>query len=368
MALTKDQKKIKELTELNHDLENYFSNTIIPQLFFDKDLILRKFTPPAMKQFKLSKKDLGLPIHEMQTNLRHPSIIENIETVISTSKILEKEIQTTDLCWYQMNILPFLNKKDHKPNGVIITFVNITNRINDLKEQESIIAEYETLLDTVCHDIRNRLTGMLLSVQLLIDSDMDDKKEIKYYSEIIENGIKKIKLIISEMFESSSEKHKYKAHQELLNFENILEDVKLALINEIYESDATLSYEVNHSEIIFTRRELRSIIYNLVGNAIKFKSPDRNPEIFIKTGKEDNYIILSVRDNGIGIDPSKHKDIFSKYFRIEDSVEGSGIGLHLVKTLVTNAGGKVEIESQLGVGTEFKIYFKQNLNKVLKKK
>ncbi|HSF56058.1 MAG TPA: ATP-binding protein [Algoriphagus sp.] len=367
MAITKDQ-EITELKELNNDLENYFSNTIIPQLFFDEDLILRKFTPPAMKQFKLTKQDIGRSIHEIDNNLRHTSIIENIERVIATSKILEKEIQTTDFNWYQMNILPCINKRDKKPNGVILTFVNITNRIRDLKEQEKIISEYETLLDTVSHDIRNGMTGMLLSVQLLVDSDLDDKDEIKYYSGIIENGIKKIKLIIGDLFESSSQKHKYKALDEILNIENILEDVKLTLINEIYKSNATISYEVNHSEVVFPRRELRSIIYNLVSNSLKFKSPDRNPEIFIKTVKEGKFIIISVKDNGIGIDPSKHEDIFSKYFRVEFSVEGSGIGLHLVKTLVTNAGGKVEIESKLGEGTEFKIYLKQNINKLLKKK
>lgn len=366
MALTKDQ-EITELKELNDDLENYFSNTIIPQLFFDKDMILRKFTPPAMRQFKLTQKDLGQPINKIDNNLRHTSIIENIKSVMESSKILEKEIQTTDLSWYQMNILPYIDKKNNKPNGVILTFVNITNRIRDLKEQEKIISEYETLLDTISHDIRNSMTGMLLSVQLLVDSDLDDKKEIKYYSGVIENGIKKIKLIIGNLFESSSQKHKYKASDEILAIENILEDVKLTLINEIHKSNATVTEEINHSEVIFPRRELRSIIYNLVSNAIKFKSPDRNPEILITTSKKGKYVIISVKDNGIGIEPSKHEDIFAKYFRIENSVEGSGVGLHLVKTLVTNAGGKVEIKSKFGKGTEFKIYLKQNTKKVLTK-
>ena len=89
MAQSKDE-KISELEELNHDLENYFSNTIIPQLFFDKNMILRRFTPPAMKHFKLSKADIGRSIHDLKNTLRHDSVIENIKRVLNTGKILEK--------------------------------------------------------------------------------------------------------------------------------------------------------------------------------------------------------------------------------------------------------------------------------------
>lgn len=74
---------------------------------------------------------------------------------MSTGNVLEKEIQTTDLRWYQMNILPYLVRKENKTNGVIITFVDITPRIRDLKEQEKLIAEHELLLDTIAHDIKN---------------------------------------------------------------------------------------------------------------------------------------------------------------------------------------------------------------------
>lgn len=367
MARSKDQ-KIAELEELNEDLENYFSNTIIPQLFFDKEMILQRFTPPAMKQFKLTKADLGRSIHDLENTLRHTSIIENIERVLATSKILEKEIQTTDMSWFQMNILPYLDRKSRKPNGVILTFINITNRIRDLKEQDKVIEEYETLLDSVSHDINNGLSSMSLAVQLLKEMEVEGKKEIKYYAKKLENGIKKIQLIVDDSFKSSNQRHKYVAEEELLTIEAILEDVKFSLINEVYESNTTVTYEIEQSEIVFPRRAFRSIVYNLVWNAIKYKSPDRSPEILVSTVKKGNYVILTVKDNGIGIDLKKHKNIFTKYFRIEDTSEGSGIGLHLVKTLVTNAGGKVEVESTLGKGTEFKIFFKQKIEKVLKKK
>lgn len=98
--------QIQELIEHNDELENYFRNTIIPQLFVDGELKLQKFTPPAMKQFSLSASDIGRPINDLKDNLRFLSIVDNIEQVIKSNEILEKEIQTTDLRWYQMNIIP----------------------------------------------------------------------------------------------------------------------------------------------------------------------------------------------------------------------------------------------------------------------
>jgi two-component system phosphate regulon sensor histidine kinase PhoR len=87
-APSKNQ-QIKKLVQLNDELENYFRNTIIPQLFVDADLILRKFSPPAMKQFSLSQSDVGKPIEEVKENFRFPSIIDNIQHVIKSNEILE---------------------------------------------------------------------------------------------------------------------------------------------------------------------------------------------------------------------------------------------------------------------------------------
>ncbi len=95
------EQKMKTLIELNDELENYFRNTIIPQLFVDSDLILRKFTPPAMKQFTLKADDVGRPMLDIKDNFRFPSIVDDIKQVIDQKEIFEKEIQTTDFRWYR---------------------------------------------------------------------------------------------------------------------------------------------------------------------------------------------------------------------------------------------------------------------------
>lgn len=356
--MSNKNQQIKELIEHNDELENYFRNTIIPQLFVDGELKLQKFTPPAMKQFSLSASDVGRPINDIKDNFRFPSIIDNIEQVIKSNEILEKEIQTTDLRWYQMNIIPYVKMRDNKTDGVIITFVEITMRIKDLKEQEKLIADHEILLDTISHDIKNPLTSLVTAIELFKGVSPNDEKKFNALLKIVDTALTKMHKLINELTEVRKDEYKYKAEEELLNFEHILEDVRLTLSDNIIAANAIIISEINISEITFSRRKLRTIIYNLINNAIKFRATERQPKIIVTTNRNNDFIVISVKDNGIGIDESKFDAIFSKYYRLENAIEGSGIGLYLVKEIVSNTGGKVLVKSDLDKGTEFQVYLK----------
>lgn len=350
--------QLQKLIEHNDELENYFRNTIIPQLFVDGELKLRKFTPPAMKQFGLSASDIGKPISDIKDNIRFPSISDNIQHVIDTNEILEKEIQTTDLRWYQMNIIPYVKMRDNKTDGVILTFVEITMRIKDLKEQEKLIAENAILLDTISHDIKNPLTNLVMAIDLFKSVSPNDEKKFHSLLKIVDSALAKMHNLIIELTEARKDEHGSKSKEELLNFEHILENVRIMLSDNFTVANAIITSEINVSEFTFSRRKLRTIVYNLINNAIKFKSPERQPKIVVTTYKEDDFIVISVKDNGIGIDESKFDAIFSKYNRLDSTIEGSGIGLYLVKEIVNNTGGKVLVKSQLGIGSEFQVYIR----------
>ena len=352
------QEEVDLLIDSNDALENYFRNTIIPQLFVDANLILRKFTPPAMKQFNFKPEDIGRPFVEMKENIRYSSIIENIRQVIESNEILEKEIQTTDFRWYQMNILPYTIQKTGRSNGVIITFVDITARIHDLKHQEKLIADHEILLDAISHDIKNPLSSLTLAVDLLKSISFSNVEELKSVLSTVERSIQKMHDIITELADTRRQEHKYEPFEELVNFEHILEDVRLTLAEDIKESHAKIKSEIKVSEMKYSRRKLRSIVYNLLSNAIKYRSPDREPEIFVKTEWDNEFVLITVKDNGIGIEQSKFDDVFTKYYRIDNSTEGSGIGLFLINEIVSNMGGRILLKSKPGSGSEFLVYLK----------
>jgi len=357
--------QISTLIELNEELENYFRNTIIPQLFVDAQLVLRKFTPPAMKQFKLKREHIGQPLVKVADNFRFPTIIENIQQVMDTGEILEKEIQTTDMNWYQMNILPYLVRKENKANGVIITFVDINTRIKDLKEQEKLIAEHELLLDTIAHDVKNPLTALGLTVELLKKVPEKGMERFPALMQNVENSLNKMKQIIHELVQSRWHEYRYEAVEEMLDLENILEDVRLTLASQIQASKAIIKAEIGPSEITFARRKLRSIIYNLVNNALKYSSPQRIPEVHIKSYTEPGYLVISISDNGIGIDSENQVSIFKKYHRVKNPVEGNGVGLYLVSEILKSAGGKITVESEPGKGSIFRVFLQLNENSLL---
>lgn len=100
------------------------------------------------------------------------------------------------------------------------------------------------------------------------------------------------------------------------------------------------------------------IPYNLMINAIKFKSPDKKPEIFFITSHEENFIVISIKDNGIGIGTDEQNAVFSKYYLGQNTLDGSAVGLYLVKEMAEKAGGKIVLQSEPRQRLEFKTYLK----------
>ncbi|GHA66667.1 sensor histidine kinase [Pontibacter akesuensis] len=347
----------RKLIELNDELENYFSNTIIPQLFVDADMILRKFTPPAMRHFRLSKADIGRHMDEVSSNIRFPTIIENIEEVIESNKDLEKEIQTTDKKWYQMNILPYIIRKENRANGVIITFIDINDRIEILKGYEKLNKSYESIIFSLSHDIKGPLSNIEGLIHLLkeIRGEEADTKEI---IDMLSKSVGNLRKTVVELADIRESDTNFAKEAERVNFENLIEDAQLALKDKIHETGARFDMQINESEINLSRKNARSIIYNLMSNALKFKAPDRAPEIRIKTEKLNDYVLLSFSDNGLGIAEDKTDAVFERYVRLNNDVEGTGLGLFIVKRMVEDADGKIEVESSLGKGTTFRVFFK----------
>lgn len=357
--------QIKELVELNEELENYFSNTIIPQLFVDANLILRKFTPPAMKQFSFSPDHIGRPMAEMVDHIRYSTITENIQQVIDTGQILEKEIQTTDYRWFQMNIIPYLIKKLNKANGVIITFVDITDRINTLRELEKLNASHETFIYSVSHDLKEPLGNIEGLVQLLMVTSNElmaeegkNNQEQKKIADLLNQSVNTMRNIINDLSEIAKIEGNYQEKVKTIRFADIIQEVQWTLQDKIQESQAQFQLDIQEPEIEFSRKNLRSILYNFLSNALKYRSPARVPEIRIRTERKNGFVQLSVRDNGVGINTEKKELLFTRFTRLETEVEGTGIGLYLVKMIIENAGGQIWVESKPGEGSEFIVSLK----------
>ena len=131
---TEHQLKIKELIELNDDLNNYFRGTEIGQIFLDSQMRIRKFNPAAVTLINLIDSDLGRPISHISTNLHYDDLLKDIRYVIDRNKSIEKEIELGNGKKSLMRVLPYV-RQDKKVDGVVISFVDISA----LKDLDNIV-------------------------------------------------------------------------------------------------------------------------------------------------------------------------------------------------------------------------------------
>lgn len=113
-------------------------------------------------------------------------------------------------------------------------------------------------------------------------------------------------------------------------------------------------------ELEYGRSNLRTIVLNLLTNAVKYRHPARPPQVAVRTCLADNQPVLEVQDNGLGMDLERHgAELFQLFRRFHPQAgEGTGVGLFLVNRLVQAHGGRIEVESQEGRGTTFRVYLR----------
>jgi signal transduction histidine kinase len=145
----------------------------------------------------------------------------------------------------------------------------------------------------------------------------------------------------------------------MVSLANVLEEVKARLPHEIRAPDTRLETDFSGAPaVFFSRANLSSLLFNLLSNSIKYRDPNRPLHLSLSTSREKGYLVLKVQDNGIGIDLEQYgQHLFSMFRRFHDHVEGSGIGLYIIKRIMENNRGKVEVESVQGAGTTFLLYF-----------
>jgi len=175
---------------------------------------------------------------------------------------------------------------------------------------------------------------------------------------LINVSISNLSHIITELSDITKIEHEIDMKEDI-DLRELMKEVEFGMKDRIDKSGANIQFDLNVPVIPFSKKNLRGIMTNLLSNALKYRSPDLTPEIAIKTESSPDFIILSIQDNGLGVPEKKKYEIFARFKRAHTHVEGSGVGLYLVKKIINNAGGDIEVESEVGKGSVFKVYFKK---------
>ncbi|AMQ57853.1 chemotaxis protein CheB [Algoriphagus sanaruensis] len=350
------QLKIKELAELNDELNNYFKSTISAQLYVDQDLVLKKFTPSAIKQINLKESDVGRVISDITTNIRFSTVITDIQKVITSSEVIEKEVQTLDGRWYQMMGIPYVRQQDNRNDGVIITFNDITELKKIQDKLSKINDEHKTFIYSVSHDLRGPLANLRTFISLLKEEIEQGSNDLLELVNMTDKSVANLNTIVRELTDVVKIESEIDV-PEWVNLKELLTEIESVLKDIFVNLNSKINYDLKESRIQFSKKNLRSILFNILSNAMKYRSPERDLVVNIRTEKSDGQIILTIQDNGLGIEESERSKIFGVFHRAHDHVEGIGVGLYLVKKIINNAGGDIEVESEVGKGSSFKIYF-----------
>jgi signal transduction histidine kinase len=128
------------------------------------------------------------------------------------------------------------------------------------------------------------------------------------------------------------------------------------LYSQITEQGAQVDIQTDMPLIFADRQRIFEVAQNLLQNAIKFSNPNSPITVSVSAIKEGDKVICRVEDNGIGIDPQYHEQIFGLFNRLDQSIDGTGIGLSLVKSIIETHKGSVSVESE-GAGKGSIFYF-----------
>lgn len=216
------------------------------------------------------------------------------------------------------------------------------------------------------HEFKTPLNIILTTMQL-INQNIDSKKIysdkdvdlFKYMNSIKQNTYRLLRLTNNLIDITKIDTGYYELDLDSYNIVNIIEDITLSVVEYVNSKDMELIFdtEIEELEMACDPEKIERIMLNLLSNAVKYS--EVGGKIIVHLKKIDNNLQISVKDTGIGIPKEKQGIIFNRFSQIDQVLtkraEGSGIGLSLVKALVEMHHGVIELESEVGGGSEFKI-------------
>ena len=239
----------------------------------------------------------------------------------------------------------------------------VVERTKQLEESNNTLTrlneEMDNFIYSASHDLKSPINNIEGLIQLLKDELENDNDPVIINDLIrrIESSTMRVKGTIVNLTDIVKVQTKPYDDVKEVSIRDLIEEI----IDEneiLVRSNAVMfRFDLKMETVLYSRQALKSVLYNLIVNAIKYRSPFRLPEIDIYCGyNADNRIEIIIQDNGLGIDLNVNKDrLFILFKRFHDHVEGSGIGLYMIKKIIENKGGKITVESTVDVGTAFKI-------------
>ncbi len=319
-------------------------------------------TLPCMQKSKIEP--------EIYVNVGYSGILE-INNIAAVIPLISDEISGAILLGNKLSDLRY-SRSDINLLNVIAANCALT--VKRLQLQEKLIREglekenlkelsdmKSFVISAVSHELQTPLTSIQMFTETLLSGKIKDYSKTEEYLNIIHGESERLKRLINNLLDISRIEKGVKTYNfRKLNLKDTVENVLTSMKYEIKKN----GFEINSDFIgkdFFVNADSDSVsqaIINLITNAVKYSKENKIIRIVLK--KADNKVILSVKDHGIGISKSELSSIFESYYRSEKNmrnISGTGIGLTLVSHIVNAHNAEIEVESEPGQGSTFRIIF-----------
>jgi len=220
--------------------------------------------------------------------------------------------------------------------------------------------DLDTFVYTASHDLMAPITnieGLLIALREHLPAEVQQSELVAQILDLIQDSVARFQQTIAHLANIAQLQQAEAA--EPIEFATLVEDVRLDLAPLLAATHANLAVDLDAcaSTVWVAPKTLRSVVYNLLSNTIKYHHPTRLPLVRLHTYCAEGHVGLVVRDNGLGLTERQQGQLFGMFRRLHTHVEGSGVGLFMVKRLVENAGGTITVESTFDEGSAFTVTF-----------
>jgi len=291
---------------------------------------------------------------------RHAALLDVTQKVINGAKICYEAYFKTDDYerWIEVRWLNVKND-DNKNWGFILASKDITEKkladiklekiTNDLIRRNTALEQFANIIS---HNLRAPVANIISLVKMTGGEYGFEKDQALEFILSSSQALNKVIDDINQILEVKQQIHEVK---QKIYFEQLLTDIKTSINYLIIKEEVTIISDFENSAYIFSIRSfLYSVFYNLILNSIKYRRTHVRPEIYITSRTTENKVQIIFNDNGKGIDLIKHgAKLFGLYKRFDTTVEGTGLGLFMIKSQIEELGGRISVESEVGAGTKF---------------
>ena len=358
---TKDNEHLLKTLINNLPLQIYIKDTQSKKLLANKSEL--QFLGIENESDIIGKDDFDLYDRATAQKFRD----EDIEVMISQIPMLNKELTRTGP---DGSVITFLSSKIPLigENGEVTGLVGISMDISEQKQKQkelksliSVTSSQNKKLINFAHIVSHNLRSHSANFAMLLDflGHEDDVKERHKIMEMLTDSSTNLMETLHNLNDIVAINTESNIIKKEVNFNKKLNTVLKQVNNQLNKAKATVISEVSDDvNISVVPSYLKNILTNIITNALKYKKPNVDPIIKLSVNYVQNYTVISIEDNGIGLDLKKYgSKLFGMYKTFHGNSDAKGLGLYITKNQIEAMHGKISATSQVGVGSTFNLYF-----------